>query len=218
MKTVLKIITTTLFTVTLFSCSSDESAKTLEIVNIDATNYVIAGKVLNNHVAVVTFSSNDKVIIKSIEEEVEADYTVHGDTIKIENYGYVKIQNNAIVAFENGEINFDQVHLLQKTSDNAFKGKYFTGPVKLLSGSGVEQIFHVRFSAPGALYGYGESFDMAFPDNEFELIANVAGKYQQEGYSTVFYILNDKLICEIRTNQFGSPIYFYSDELMEQEQ
>ena len=218
MKTAVKIITTALFAVVLFSCSGDENAKTEELVNIDATNYMMAGKILNNHVAVVTFSSNDKAIIKSIEQDVEANYTVHGDTIKIENYGYVKIQNNAIVSFENEEMNFDQVHLLQNTSDNAFKGKYFKGPVTALSGDGVEQIFYVRFSASGALYGYGESFDVAFPDNEFELIANAAGRYRQEGYSTVFYILNDKLICEIRTNQFGSPIYFYSDELMEQPQ
>ena len=215
MKTIFKITTATFILLFIFSCSSNDDEK-VAINDIDPTNYIIAGKMLNNHVALVTFSSNDKATIKTTDLNIEADYTVDGDTVKIENYGYVKIQNNAITSFENEELDFDQAHLLQKTPDNVLKDKYFMGPINVLSGAGFEQIFHIRFSASGELYGYGETFSSAAPNKEFELISNVAGKYQQDGFGNVFYKLNDKLICEVRTNQFGNPIYFYSEELVHQ--
>lgn len=217
MKTTVKVITATFILSIFFSCSSDDDKKTA-MADIDPTNYVIAGKMLNNHVAIVTFSSNAKASIKTTDLDIEADFTVDGDIVKIENYGYVKIQNDTITSFENEELDFDQAHLLKKSPDNVLKNKYFVGPINVSSGAGFEQIFHIRFGTSETLYGYGETFNSAVPNKEFELIANIAGKYQQEGFSNVFYRLDDKLICEVRTNQFGGPIYFYSEELVQQPQ
>lgn len=214
MKTTIKIITI-LFIALLFSCSSDDE-KILAIEDIDPTNYVIAGKMLNNHVAIVTFASNDKASIRTTDLNIEADYTVDGDTVKIENYGYVKIQNNSIVYSEMDLMEFDDAKLLQKASQNVFKNKDFSGTI---ANSQFQIPFFVRFSDSGALHGAGETFEQANPNLEFNIIGNTAGIYLNQGFSHIFYYQNNKLVYEAKAIiGVQGTHYLYSEELALQPQ
>lgn len=215
MKTLFKIIIITFSMVLLTACSGNDENDGDGIIDIDPTNYMLAGKILNNHLTIITFSTNNNAYIRSIDENVSANYTVHGDTIKIENYGFIIIQNNQIVSQSIEDLDMSQAQLLQNASENQFKNKEFGGLIPVTQGFEVEH--YIRFSSTGVLYGYGAEFEDANPTKEFEIIGNIAGIHHENGHADIFYIQNNKLVCEIKTEQLGAPIYFSSEGLSQVE-
>ncbi|MDR6966581.1 hypothetical protein J2X31_000579 [Flavobacterium arsenatis] len=213
MKTNFKIIATAIITSLLFACSSNDDNQKIEVVNIDATSYVLAGKILNNHLTIITFNADNQALIKSLEQDIQVNYSVHGDTIKIENYGFIKIQDNAIVSSDIDGLDFDQAELLLPASENAFKDKDFGGIVA--TSSGMQFQHYVRFSSDGSLYGISNVFNQATPNSEYELIYNIAGTHQTESYTDIFYLHNNILFYEIVNQQFGI-VYYYSEGLSQQ--
>ena len=210
MKTYLKIITTALLLIFLYSCSGNDDEKEVEVVDIDPTEYIIAGKMLNNHLTIITFSSDNEVSIKNIDEELFSTYTVSGDTLKIANYGFVKIQNNAIAYAEIDHMEFDDALLLQTESVNVFKDKDFTGT---LVNNQFQIPFFLRFSDSGILQGTGQTFEDANPDREFNVIGNVAG-ILEDNFSNIFYIHNNKLVYELKVDIGQAGLnYFYNEGL-----
>ena len=195
MKTIFKIITATLFLPFFFSCSSNDDDEKEIITNIDATKYIIAGKLLDNHLTLISFSSDNQASIKNIDQELSATYTVSGDTIKIANYGFVKIQNNSIVHSEIDLMEFDDAQLLQEATQNVFKDKDFSGTIV---NTQFQIPFFVRFSDSGNLHGAGETFEQANPYLEYDIIGNIAGIYLNEGFSHIFYYQNNKLVYEAK--------------------
>lgn len=213
MKANFKIIATTMVTSLLLACSANDDTQEIKVVNIDATSYVLAGKILNNHVTIITFNAANKALIKSLEQDLQINYSVHGDTIKIENYGFVKIQDHAIVSSESNNLDFDQADVLQEASENVFKNKDFGGIVAM--SNGMEFQHYVRFSSDGSLYGISNTFDQAAPNRDYELLLNIAGTHEEASYSDIFYLHNNRLIYEIVNQQFGT-IYYYSEGLSEE--
>lgn len=210
MKTLFKIITATLILPFFFSCSSNDDEKEV-IADIDPTNYIIVGKLLDNRLTIMSFSSDNTVSMKNIDNDVDATYTVSGDTLKIANYGFVKIQNNAIAYAEMDLMEFDGALLIEKASQNVFKDKDFSGT---LVNSNGEIPFFIRFSDSGTLQGIGISYDDANPQIEFDVINNVAGSTDNEVFSNVFYMHNNKLVYEIKVEMPGAGLqYFYNEGL-----
>jgi|GEM_PF-6323553 len=208
MKTSFKIMTTALFATLLFSCSGNDDEKGV-VADIDPTNYTIAGKMLNNHLTIMTFGLDNEVSIKNVDEELSATYTVSGDTLKIANYGFVKIQNDAIAHAEMDLLEFDDARLIKNESVNVFKDKDFTGT---LVNTLFQIPFFVRFSDSGILHGVGQTFEDANPDREYDVIDNVAGISVRENFSHIFYIHNNKLVYELKieVGQAGLQ-YFYNE-------
>ena len=210
MKTAIRTITTGLILTLLCACSGNDDEKEVEVADIDPTNYILAGKFLNNHLTIITFASNNEVSIKNVDEERSTTYTVSGDTLKIANYGFVKVQNHAIAYAEIDHMEFDDARLLQTGSVNVFKDKDFTGT---LVNNQFQIPFFLRFSDSGILQGTGQTFEDANPDREFNVIGNVAG-ILEDNFSNIFYIHNNKLIYELKIDigQAGLQ-YFYNEGL-----
>lgn len=193
----------------MISCSDDDSSSA---ETFDITEYVIGGKLINNRVCIMTFSSNGLVQLINVDEEMQLSYTVEGNTVTLEDYGSFEVENDEIIFDDLDDINLENAVLLKKPEENLLKGKTFSGIIS----AGFFQFEHfVRFSNSGNLYRANETFETATPNENYDLIGNVSGKFQKDQFSDVFYLHNNQLVYERKLTIQGLPIMHYSSQGLE---
>ncbi|UPQ77716.1 hypothetical protein M0M57_08720 [Flavobacterium azooxidireducens] len=208
MKNYIKKLVFFLSVMLMISCSDDDSSS-FETFNI--TEYIIGGKLVNNRVCIMIFSSNGLVRIINVDEEMQLSYTIDGNSVILEDYGSFEVENDEIIFDDLNDINFENAVLLKKPEENQLKGKTFSG---MLSNIGFQFEHFVRFSNNGNLYGANETFETATPNDNYDLIGNVSGKFQDDQFSDVFYFNNNQLVYERKVSFQGlQPIYFSSQGL-----
>lgn len=207
MKNYIKALVFFLSIVAVISCSDDDSSTT---ETFDITEYIIGGKLVNNRTCIMTFSSNGLVRIINVDEEMQLSYTVEGNTVTLEDYGSFEVENDEIIFDDLEDINFENAVLIKKPEENLLKGKTFSG---IVYGGGLEYQHFVRFSSNGALYGVNNTFETATPNENYDLIGNVSGKFQKDQFSDVFYFNNNQLVYERKGVFQGLPtVYYYSSQ------
>lgn len=87
MKNYIKIVVFVLSIVVLISCSDDDSSSA---ETFDITEYIIGGKLVNNRVYIMTFSSNGLVRIINVDEEMQLSYKVDGNSVT--DYGSFEVE------------------------------------------------------------------------------------------------------------------------------